>query len=94
MCQTLKELFMGIFSRIKEKLFGGSAEQPERTVTAGASSPSSADMAGTTTQGTGAKPAQDGGDPKLGDEVTGRIRNPAPRSRPGRSMSRPSWMPR
>ncbi|WP_313192514.1 DUF3597 domain-containing protein [Shinella zoogloeoides] len=61
---------MGIFSRIKEKLFGGSAEQPERTVTAGASSPSSADMAGTTTQGTGAKPAQEGGDSKLGDEVT------------------------
>ncbi|MGB3876138.1 MAG: DUF3597 domain-containing protein [Shinella zoogloeoides] len=50
---------MGIFSRIKEKLFGGSAEQPERTVTAGAGSPASADMAGTA-----------GTNSKLGDEVT------------------------
>ncbi|MGX5719030.1 DUF3597 domain-containing protein [Shinella zoogloeoides] len=50
---------MGIFSRIKEKLFGGSAEQPERTVTAGAGSPASADMAGTA-----------GANSKLGDEVT------------------------
>lgn len=50
---------MGIFSRIKEKLFGGSAEQPERTVTAGAGSPASADMAGAA-----------GANSKLGDEVT------------------------
>jgi len=60
---------MGIFSRIKEKLFGGSAEQPERTVTAGAGSPASADMAGTTTRGTGANPSE-GANSKLGDEVT------------------------
>lgn len=57
---------MGIFNRIKEKLFGHSGEKPNQTVTAGASRPATADMAGTpardsqtshAAEGTVAKPA-------------------------------------
>lgn len=63
---------MSIFSRIKEKLFGHPAAEPDHAVTAGAEKPATADMAETPTLGgqTDQGKAEKVATPALGDDVT------------------------
>lgn len=58
---------MGIFSRIKEKLFGNSEQKSDHVVTAGAGSPATADVGATPT---GHAQAGDIAEPSLNDEVS------------------------
>lgn len=61
---------MGIFSRIKEKLFGHSEQDPDHAVTAGASRPATADVAATPTAGTTTDHIEPKTTPSLDKEVT------------------------
>jgi hypothetical protein len=61
---------MGTFSRIKEKLFGHSEQQPDHTVTAGASQPGTADMAANPTTGITTDRIEPKTSPSLQKEVT------------------------
>ncbi|MBB5041506.1 DUF3597 domain-containing protein [Shinella fusca] len=63
---------MGIFSRIKEKLFGNSKENPNHTVTADAGQSVAAGVTATSTTGSKAGPAQtpEAAEPSLSNEVT------------------------